>query len=136
MFTMEQTGSQYIKNKTQMKKAIIFLFVLAFGSVNAQTIDTTVTSISAVKIQPIKAQFSDSLMSTHLGVRVIADDLKTTATLYWELLMSNGAVSVNGNYTIQSQEYTDWCNNSTPCNLWPFVLVGRKYNLTFIETKK
>jgi hypothetical protein len=133
---MEQTGSQYIKNKTQMKKAIIFLFVLAFGSVNAQTIDTTVTSISAVKIQPIKAQFSDSLMSTHLGVRVIADDLKTTATLYWELLMSNGAVSVNGNYTIQSQEYTDWCNNSTPCNLWPFVLVGRKYNLTFIETKK
>jgi hypothetical protein len=119
-----------------MKKAIIFLFVLAFGSVNAQTIDSTVTSISAVKIQPIKAQFSDSLMSTHLGVRVIADDLKTTATLYWELLMSNGAVSVNGNYTIQSQEYTDWCNNSTPCNLWPFVLVGRKYNLTFIETKK
>jgi hypothetical protein len=133
---MEQTGSQYIKNKTQMKKAIIFLFVLAFGSVNAQTIDTTVTSISAVKIQPIKAQFSDSLMSTHLGVRVIADDLKTTATIYWELLMSNGAVSVNGNYIIYGQEYTDWCNNSTPCNLWPFVLVGRKYNLTFIETKK
>jgi hypothetical protein len=119
-----------------MKKAIIFLFVLAFGSVNAQTIDSTVTSISAVKIQPIKAQFSDSLMSTHLGVRVIADDLKTTATIYWELLMSNGAVSVNGNYIIYGQEYTDWCNNSTPCNLWPFVLVGRKYNLTFIETKK
>ena len=119
-----------------MKKAIIFLFVLAFGSVNAQTIDTTVTSIVACKIQPIKAQFSDSLMSTHLGIRVIADDLKTTATIYWELLMSNGAVSVNGNYTIYGQEYTDWCNNSTPCNLWPFVLVGRKYNLTFIETKK
>jgi hypothetical protein len=133
---MEQTGSQYTKNKTQMKKAIIFLFVLAFGSVNAQTIDSTVTSISAVKIQPIKAQFSDSLMSTHLGVRVIADDLKTTATLYWELLMSNGSVSVNGNYTIQGQDYTNWCNNSTPCNLWPFVLVGNKYGLTFINEKK
>lgn len=119
-----------------MKTTIIFLFVLAFGSVNAQTIDTTVTSIVACKIQPIKAQFSDSLMSTHLGIRVIADDLKTSATLYWELLMSNGAVSVNGNYTIEGQEYTDWCNNSTPCSLWPFVLVGRKYNLTFIETKK
>jgi hypothetical protein len=136
MFMMEQTGSQYTKNKTQMKKAIIFLFVLAFGSVNAQTIDSTVTSISAVKIQPIKAQFSDSLMSTHLGVRVIGDDLKTTATLYWELLMSNGSVSVNGNYTIQGQDYTDWCNNSTPCNLWPFVLVGNKYGLTFINEKK
>ena len=119
-----------------MKKAIIFLFVLAFGSVNAQTIDSTITSISAVKIQPIKAQFSDSLMSTHLGVRVIADDLKTTATLYWELMMSNGAVSVNGNFIIQGKDYTDWCNNSTPCNLWPFVLVGNKYGLTFINEKK
>ena len=116
-----------------MKKAIIFLFVLALGSANAQTIDTTVTSISAVKIQPIKAQFTDSLNSTHLGVRVIADDLKSNATLYWVLLMSNGVVSIQGNYTIQGQEYTDWCNNSTPCNLWPFVLVGRKYGFTFIN---
>ena len=116
-----------------MKKAIIFLFVLALGSANAQTIDTTVTSISAVKIQPIKAQFTDSLNSTHLGVRVIADDLKSNATLYWVLLMSNGVVSIQGNYTIQGQEYTDWCNNTTPCNLWPFVLVGRKYGFTFIN---
>jgi len=116
-----------------MKKAIIFLFVLAFGSANAQTIDTTITTISAAKIQPIKAQFTDSLNSTHLGVRVIADDLKSNATLYWVLLMSNGAVSIQGNYTIQGQEYTDWCNNATPCNLWPFVLVGRKYGFTFIN---
>lgn len=116
-----------------MKKAIFILF-LAFGyCANAQTIDTTITSISAVKIQPIKAQFTDSLNSTHLGVRVIADDLKSNATLYWVLLMSNGAISVQGNYTIQGQEYSDWCNNSTPCNLWPFVLVGRKYGLTFIN---
>ena len=119
-----------------MKKAIVFLFVLALGTANAQTIDSTVTSISAVKIQPIKAQFSDSLNSTHLGVRVISDDLKSTATLYWVLLMSNGVKSVDGNYTMQGQEYTDWCNNSTPCNLWPFVLVGNKYGLTFINEKK
>jgi hypothetical protein len=116
-----------------MKKAIILLFVLAFGSVNAQTIDTTITSISAVKITPIKAQFTDSLNSTHLGVRVISDNLKSTATLYWVLLMSNGAVSIQGNYTIEGQEYEDWCDNSTPCNLWPFVLVGRKYGFTFIN---
>ena len=114
-----------------MKKAIIFLFVLAFGSVNAQTIDSTVTSIVACKIQPIKAQFSDSLMSTHLGIRVIADDLKTSATLYWELLMSNGAVSVQGNYTITGNDYAEWCVNTTPCILWPFVLIGRNYGFTF-----
>lgn len=119
-----------------MKKAIFILF-LAFGfGASAQTIDSTVTSISAVKIQPIKAQFTDSLMSTHLGIRVISDDLKSTATLYWVVLMSNGGKSIDGNYLMEGKEYTDWCNNATPCNLWPFVLVGNKYGFTFINEKK
>ena len=115
-----------------MKTTILFLFVLAFGTINAQTIDTTVTSIVACKITPIKANFTDSLMSTHLGIRVISDDLKSTATLYWVLLMSNGQTSTQGNYTIQGQEYSDWCYNGTPCSLWPFVLVGRNYGFNFI----
>ena len=104
----------------------------------SQTIDTTVTSITAVYIQPIKAQFTDSLMSTNLGVRVIADDLKSTATLYWELLMSNGAVSVNGNFTMTGADYTAWCaaSNPVPCNIWPFTVVGKAYNLTFISPQK
>lgn len=116
-----------------MKKAIIFLFLLAFGTINAQTIDTTITSILAVKIQPIKAQFTDSLQSTHLGVRVVADDLKSSATCYWVLLMSNGVSSVQGNYIITGKDYSDWCANTTPCILWPFVLVGRNYGFTFIN---
>ena len=116
-----------------MKKAILFLF-LAFGfGASAQVVDTTITSIVACKIQPIKANYTDSLMATHLGVRVIADDLKSTATLYWVLLLSNGSTSTQGNYTIQGQEYEDWCNNGKPCNIWPFVVVGRKYSLTFIN---
>lgn len=117
-----------------MKKFAILLGVMFFGLVGkSQTIDSTVTSITAVYIQPIKAQFSDSLMSTNLGVRVIADDLKSTATLYWELLMSNGAVSVNGNFTMTGADYTAWCNasNPVPCNIWPFTVVGKAYNLTF-----
>lgn len=116
-----------------MKKVLFFLFVLAFGTINAQTIDTTITSISAAKIQPIKAQFTDSLQSTHLGVRIISDNLKSSATCYWVLLMSNGAVSVQGNYTITGKDYDDWCVNTTPCILWPFVLVGRNYGFTFIN---
>lgn len=116
-----------------MKKAIFILF-LAFGyGANAQVVDTTVTSIVACKITPIKANYTDTLMSTHLGIRVIADDLKSTATLYWVLLLSNGQTSTQGNYTIEGQEYDDWCDNGTPCNLWPFVLVGRKYGFTFIN---
>ena len=116
-----------------MKKTILICLLALSLGVKAQVVDTTVTSIVACKIVPIKAQYTDSLNSTHLGIRVISDDLKTTATLYWTLLMSNGAVSIQGNYTIQGQEYAEWCNNQTPCNLWPFVLVGRKYGFTFIN---
>ena len=118
-----------------MKKCAILLVIMLFGLVGkSQTIDTTVTSITAVYIQPIKAQFTDSLLSTHLGVRVIADDLKSSATLYWELLTSAGTVSVVGNYTMQGEDYAAWCNPSNPiaCNIWPFTVVGRVYNLTFI----
>lgn len=114
-----------------MKKTILVCLLALSLGVKAQVVDTTVTSIVACKIVPVKAQYTDSLNSTHLGVRVIADDLKTSATLYWVLLMENGVTSIQGNYTIQGQEYADWCNNSTPCNLWPFVVVARKYNLTF-----
>lgn len=114
-----------------MKKTILFiLFAFSLGA-KAQVIDSTVTSIVACKIVPVKAQYTDSLPSTHIGVRVIADDLKSTATLYLVLLMSNGSTSIQGNYTIQGEEYSDWCNNDVPCNLWPFVVVARKYNLTF-----
>lgn len=114
-----------------MRKTLAIFCILWACQLKAQTIDTTVTSIVAVKLVPFKAQFSDSLNATHLGVRVISDDLKSTATLYWMILLSNGTKSVDGNYTISGQEYEDWCNNNTPCNLWPFVLVQRKYGLTF-----
>lgn len=114
-----------------MKKTILFILLAFSLTTKAQVVDSTITSIVACKIVPVKAQYTDSLNSTHLGVRVIADDLKTSATLYWVLLMENGVTSIQGNYTISGQEYADWCNNSTSCNLWPFVVVARKYNLTF-----
>lgn len=116
-----------------MKKYAILLGFMFCGLLGkSQVVDSTVTSITAVYIQPIKAQFTDSLLSTNLGVRVIADDLKSTATLYWELLMSNGAVSVNGNFTMTGADYAAWCAPSNPiaCNLWPFSVVAKAYNLT------
>ena len=118
-----------------MKKYSFLIAIMFCGLLgNSQTIDTTVTSITAVYIQPIKAQYTDSLMSTHLGVRVISDDLKSTATLYWCLLMSNGAISVQGNTSLTGADYTAWCaaSNPVPCNIWPFTVVGRIYDLTFV----
>lgn len=130
-----------VKSTKNMKKVAILLGIMFCVLVGkSQVIDSTVTSITAVYIQPIKAQYTDSLMSTHLGVRVIADNLSNTATLYWELLMSNGAVSVNGNFTLQGADYAAWCAPSNPvaCNIWPFTVVGKAYNFTFIDprTKK
>lgn len=120
--------------------ALLFVLILFSFVGKSQVIDTTVTSITAVYIQPIKAQYTDSLMSTNLGVRVIADDLKSTATLYWCLLMSNGSVSVQGNASLTGDDYTAWCaaSNPVPCNIWPFAVVGKMYNFTFIPapTKK
>ena len=114
-----------------MRKIFVLFSILCACQLNAQTIDTTITSIVAVKLVPFKAQFSDSLNATHLGIRVVSDDLKSSAVLYWVIMLSNGTKSVDGNYTITGEEYEEWCNNSTPCNLWPFVVVKRKYSLTF-----
>lgn len=114
-----------------MKKTIFIFSILFAFKAQAQVIDSTISDIAAVKIQPFKAKFSDSLNSTHLGIRVVSDDLKSTATLYWVIKQSNGVKSVEGNYILEGQEYEDWCNNNVACNLWPFVVVANKYGLTF-----
>lgn len=122
-----------------MKKYAILIVIMFCGLLGkSQTIDTTVTSITAVFIQPVKAQFTDSLMSNRLGVRVISDDLKSTANLYWELIKTDGTSSVIGNFSMTGDDYTQWCaaSNPVPCNLWPFTVVAKAYNLTFVNPEE
>lgn len=95
----------------------------------SQVIDTAFKAMTACKIESFKAKFTDTVNVDHLGVRIISDNLSTSATLYWALLDSNGGAHVDGNATISGADYQNW-NGS---NIFPFAFVGRLYNLVFIK---
>lgn len=118
-----------------MKRIILLITIIAALTVTAkaQSIDTTVKTITACKIQPVKANITDSLNSTHLGIKLISDDLKETAVVYWQLIDSKGNKTIEGNYTVTGTEYSQWCRNGYDCNLWLFFIVGRFYKFTFIQ---
>ena len=118
-----------------MKKSILIALISFFFLLNAdaQKIDSTVTGITACKIQPIKGNFTDTTMSVYLGIRIIADNLKDNATLYWMLMDSTQRKTLDGNYTVTGTEYTQWCTNGYDCNLWLFFIVGRFYKFTFVN---
>jgi hypothetical protein len=110
-------------------KKIIFLIIIIAASFSAkcQTIDTTVTSITSVKIVPVKANFSDTANSVYLGVRIVSDNLKSECTVYWQLMYQSGTATMVGNATISGTDYTNWNGN----NLYPFQFVASKYGLKF-----
>jgi len=112
-----------------MKKILFVFFVLIGFTANSQTIDTTFKGMTACKIESFKAKWNDTLDVDHLGVRIINDDLKSNATLYWALLDSNGRVHIDGNASISKDDYKNWDGS----NIYPFTFVGRLYNLVFIK---
>ena len=112
-----------------MKKLFIFLFVLAAFTAKSQTIDTAFKAMTACKIVSFKAKYTDTTNVDHVGVRIIADNLSNSATLYWALLDSNGTIHVDGNATISGADYTNWGGD----NIFPFAFVGKLYNLVFIK---
>lgn len=122
-----------------MKKLLLSLAILALSfAAKAQQIDTTVRSIASVGITPIKANFTDQDSSSFLGIRVIADNLVDNATLYFCFLTdsaSGNKITFQGNYTLSGENYAKWCNPvlnpNYSCAIWPFVVVGNAYGLTF-----
>lgn len=110
-----------------MKKIIILLLAAFSLSVKAQTVDTVFKTITACKIQPFKAKFTDTVNATRVGVKIIADDLKSYSQLFWCLLDGNGNVLLSGNAIISGTDYQNWNGN----NLYPFTFIANKYNLIF-----
>ena len=110
-----------------MRKLLLIGLCLFALKASSQTIDTAIAGISAVKITPIKAKFTDTVNATHLAVRLIADNLYDRATLYYELRTVNEVLMV-GNFEIVGVDYANW--NGT--NLYPFSLLGTKLNLIFL----
>ena len=130
-----------------MKK---FLIILAFfalaGIANAQTIDTLVKSPTSVRINPVKASFNDKENSVFLGAYAISDNLKNSATFYWQLMLAKkdsagviigaGPVTASGNFTMNAEQYNLWCHPED-CQTYPFLLIAQAYGLTFpTETKR
>ena len=109
-----------------MKKLIFGALCFAALNLKAQTIDTSFKAMTACKIIPFKAKFTDTVNANYLGVKIIADDLKSTCTLYWALFADNNQV-LDGNATISGTDYTSWNGNS----IFPFSFVGKLYNIIF-----
>lgn len=109
----------------------LFILALCFLAIKApaQVIDTTITSMAAVKIVPFKAKFNDTTNVTHLSVQITGDNLKNWCGLRWSVMDSTGRVSVEGYAAITGKDYENW----TGSNLYPFVFIGRLYNIAFIN---
>lgn len=113
-----------------MKKYILTtLLIAALTTAKSQVIDTTFKPMTACKITPFKAQFSDSLSVTHLGVKIINDDLKSSAVMFWAVMYTNGGAAVVGNMNIEGEDYKKWDGS----NLFVFKYVADKLKLTFIK---
>lgn len=113
-----------------MKKLLIILSFCALSlAAKSQVVDTSVTFMTSVKIVPFKAKFTDTANVNHLGIRIVNDNLKNSCSLSFILFDQWGIVRFSGEATIQGDDYANWNGN----NLFPFIFVGKLYNLTFVN---
>jgi len=91
------------------------------------TIDTNITEITAAIIQPIKAKFSDAADSCRLGVRILSDDLTSTATLIYVLMDASANIYMSGNTTVHGASYQNWSGD----NEYPFEFVADLIGVVF-----
>ncbi len=108
--------------------SILLVLFLAAKISSAQVIDTSFKQIAACKIVPLKAKMTDTTLATHLGIKVIADDLQSSCTLYWALMDSTRHIRLDGNETLTGSAYTSYKSSGI---LYPFVYVKEKYFLAF-----
>jgi len=120
---------------------LVLAFILSY-TLKAQTpvIDTLSKGIVAVRINPVKASFQDTANSVFLGAYVVSDNLKNSATFYWQLMLpvkdslgaviGVGRVTNQGNYTMTPEQYAVWCHPED-CETWPFTVIAQAYGLTF-----
>ena len=112
-----------------MKKSIVLIFVLSmfFVAVKAQKIDVEITTITACKIKPIQAKVTDVLNCNWLGLKSIADDLKTSCTVYFQFILEDKSISFDGNITVDGEDYKKWDGTAEKL----FAIVGKKLKVEF-----
>lgn len=120
--------------------AIAFCFATCLTFAQTPVIDTSIKNLAVVKINPVKASFQDTSLSTFLACYVINDNLKNQAIFNWALylpaidtagvVVGLGAITNQGSYTMAAEQYAKWCNTES-CTLWPFTCIAQAYGLTF-----
>jgi hypothetical protein len=112
-----------------MKKVLLFIGLFIAANGYSQTIDTTIKSCTAAKINskvyshdiPV---ISDTL--THLGVFNYTDDLKGNCVANWVLIATNKNI-LWSEYKLTDSEYTGW--NGTATTL--LAIIAARLGLTF-----
>lgn len=102
--------------------------LLASFKANSQVVDTTIKSITAMKIQPVTVQvnFPKKDTVTYLGLRLTNDNLKDAASFECILLSASGLNIIITTETISGEDYKTWDSE-----VYPFVFIAKKYGLTF-----
>lgn len=91
-------------------------------------------------IQPITIWVNgQQQIANQFSLRIIADDLSTSATFYYELINQTvpeegdpvNTTLANGNSSLSGAEYDEW-DESADVNNEAYVLIAAKLNLTLI----
>jgi len=104
-----------------MKKFFLFIGLFLAIGVNAQlvsiidtsfhpTIDSSLSSITACSIQPIKSALSNDT-ATRLSISIVNDNLSDLANLNVSFLKENLAPIKYFTFTLQGYNYIDWNDN-------------------------
>jgi hypothetical protein len=110
-----------------MKKIILSLMLLASLRAKSQIVDTTIKSITAVKLQPFVVQINypkrDTI--THLGIEPVGGVLTKSVTLKYILIANGKNIYEGNNQIIAGAEYEAWNDD-----LYPFVIIAQRLGYT------
>jgi len=83
-------------------------------------------------IQPVSIwNYGVISQATQLSLTIVADNLSTSATLYYQLLSEDGIQLAQGNLTIDGEEYQTW-GEASDVNSEAYVIAANKLSLTLI----
>ena len=103
------------------------MLLASIKAANSQIVDTTIKSITAMKIQPVVVQvnFPKKDTITHLGIRPVGGELYKSASFEC-VLLANGMNIIITTETISGDDYKSYDSDQ-----YPFIFIARKYGLTF-----
>lgn len=103
--------------------------LLASLKAQSQVIDTTIKSITAVKIQSfvVQVNYPKKDTITHLGIEGTCFNLNKSCTLKFILLANGKNILETNNIVIEGEEYQAWDDD-----LYPFKIIAKRFGFTLL----